>query len=399
MTKFIKVLIVLALFGAMLFIAPSIMHQQGYILFSLGNWTLEGSVVQFIIVITVTVLILLAVWLIIKYLVLFLIRPSKWWQDRYARTHANFFQTGVDYMALGQWKSAAEQFLKVKRISKKQTAAELALVCAARANNPELSDDITKRLASNFELSDANQQFASLLILVQQQQFSEALILLNKLNLPILKQTTAFQQLWLAIQLNNHAWSEVNKQLIKMHKHALKQSTGAVQEWNVHLYETFNMAFVSYITQYSTNQLKQVWAQLSKTNQQINSVSEAYIAAIASQGVSQHIEDLLCDSMSHSGNQWVLNNVRRCYKIAGKVHMDKLFTLVQKQINKNQEDKVLLTIFAYLAAGQKDNQLAKQALEQVIYSNKNKLDTTLYANVLAELGEVRHSVEVFQTIS
>jgi len=403
MTKFIKVLIVLALFGAVIFIAPNLMYEQGYILISLGNWTFEGSVVQFAITITVTVLIVIAVWLTVKYLVLFLIKPSKWWQNRYDKVHANFFQTGVDYMALGQWQSAAEQFLKVKRISKKQTAAELALVCAARADTPEFSSDITKRLEADFEITDANQQFASLLILVQQQQFSEALELLNKLDLPVLKQTTAFQQLWLVIQLNNHAWSEVNKQLSKIHKQALKQSTNLVNEelkseWEQHLYNSFNMAFVSYISQFSINKLQQVWAQLSKQNQQINSVSEAYIAAIASQGVSQHIEDLLCDSMSHSGNQWVLNNVRRCYQNIKKVHMDKLFTLVQKQINKNPEDKVLLTIFAYLAAGQKDNQLAKQALEQVIYSNKNKLDTTLYANVLAELGEVRHSVEVFQSM-
>lgn len=403
MTKFIKGLIVLALFGAVIFIAPNLMYQQGYILISLGNWTFEGSVVQFTIAITVTVLIIIAVWLAVKYLVLFLIKPSKWWQNRYAKVHANFFQTGVDYMALGQWQSAAEQFLKVKRISKKQTAADLALVCAARADNPELSSDITKRLSADFEITDANQQFASLLILVQQQQFSQALELLNKLDLPVLKQTTAFQQLWLVIQLNNHAWSEVNKQLSKIHKQALKQSTNLADqelksEWEQSLYDSFNMAFVSYISQFSINKLQQVWAQLSKQNQQINSVSEAYIAAIASQGVSQHIEDLLCDSMSHSGNQWVLNNVRRCYKNTKKVHMDKLFTLVQKQINKAPEDKVLLTIFAYLAAGQKDNQLAKQALEQVIYSNKNKLDTTLYANVLAELGEVRHSVEVFQSM-
>lgn len=398
MTKFIKVLIILALFGSVIFIAPNLMYEQGYILISLGNWTFEGSVVQFAITITVTALIVIAVWLSVKYLVLFLIKPSKWWQNRYDKVHANFFQTGVDYMALGQWQSAAEQFLKVKRISKKQTAAELALVCAARADTPEFSSDITKRLAADFEITDANQQFASLLILVQQQQFSEALELLNKLDLPVLKQTTAFQQLWLVIQLNNHAWSEVNKQLSKMHKQALKQPDGAVQEWSMHLYETFNMAFVSYISQFSINKLQQVWAKLSKQNQQINSVSEAYIAAIASQGMSQHIEDLLCESISHSGNQWVLNNVRSCYQNTKKVHMDKLFTLIQKQINKAPEDKVLLTIFAYLAAGQKDSQLAKQALEQVIYSNKNKLDTTLYANVLAELGEVRHSVEVFQSM-
>jgi len=403
MTKFLKGLLALALFGALILIAPQLMGEQGYILISLGNWTLEASVVSFVTAAIITGVLLYGIWLVVKYLVVLFIMPTKWWQSRYAKTHANYFQTGVDYMALGQWKSASEQFLKVKRISKKQTAAELALVCAARANDPELSrtitNNISKTLESNFDQNDANPQFASLLILVQQQQFSEALLLLNKLDLPVLKQTTAFQQLWLVIQVNNHAWDDVNKSLNKIHKQALKQSTGAVEEWNLHLYETFNFAFVRYIEQFSFNQLQQIWNHFPKANQQIGSISEAYVAAIASQGVSQHVESLLCEFISHSGNQWVLNNVRRCYQATGKVHMDKLFIQIQKQINKNKDDKVLLTIFAYLAAGQKDPQLAKQALEQVIYSNKNKLDTTLYANVLAELGEVRHSVEVFQTIT
>jgi HemY protein len=398
MSKLLKGLLALALFGALILIAPQLMGEQGYILISLGNWTLEASVVSFVTASIIAGILLYGIWLTVKYLVVLFVMPTKWWQSRYTKTHANYFQTGVDYMALGQWKSAAEQFLKVKRTAKKQTAAELALVCAARANNPELSNTISKTLESNFEQNDVNQQFASLLILVQQQQFSEALLLLNKLDLSVLKQSTAFQQIWLVIQANNHKWDNVNKYLIKIHKQAIKQSTGAIQEWNLHLYETFNFAFVNYIEQFSFNQLQQIWNNFPKASQQIEPVSEAYIAAIASQGVAQHVETLLCDSINHSGNQWVLNNVRRCYQATNKVHMDKLFPLIQKQLNKNQDDKTLLTIFAYLAAGQKDSQLAKQALEQVIYSNKNKLDTTLYANVLAELGEVRHSVEVFQTI-
>ncbi|MDU0112527.1 heme biosynthesis HemY N-terminal domain-containing protein [Psychrosphaera aquimarina] len=398
MTKLVKGFLLLAIFGALVFIAPQLMGEQGYLLISLGNWTIEGSVVQFAILLIISSLVLYGLWLAIKYLILVFIMPTKWWQNRYAKTHANYFQTGVDYMALGQWKSAAEQFLKVKRISKKQTAAELALVCAARAYDPELSRNIVKNLESNFEQNDVNQQFSSLFILVQQQQFSEALLVLNKLNLPVLKQTIAFQQLWLVIQVNNHAWNDVNKYLPKIHKLALKQAEAAVEEWHQHLFDTFNFAFVGYIEQYSNNQLQQVWNNFSKANQQIHSVSEAYIAAIAAQGVSKQVETILCDSMNFNGYQWVLNNVRRCYQVTEKVHMDALFSQVQKHINKHKEDKILLTIFAYLAAGQKDPQLAKQALEQVIYSNKNNLDTRLYANVLADLGEVRHSVEVFQSM-
>ncbi|MFT6529511.1 MAG: HemY protein [Psychrosphaera sp.] len=398
MTKLVKGFLLLAIFGALVFIAPQLMGEQGYILMSLGNWTIEGSVVQFAILFIISSLVLYGLWLAIKYLILVFIMPTKWWQNRYAKTHANYFQTGVDYMALGQWKSAAEQFLKVKRISKKQTAAELALVCAARANEPELSRNIVNSLEANFEQNNVNQQFSNLLILVQQQQFSEALLELNKLNLPVLKQTIAFQQLWLVIQVNNHAWNDVNKYLPKIHKLALKQAEAAVEEWHQHLFDTFNFAFVGYIEQYSNNQLQQVWNNFSKANQQIHSVSEAYIAAIAAQGVSKQVETILCDSMNFNGYQWVLNNVRRCYQVTGKVHMDALFSQVQKHINKHKDDKILLTIFAYLAAGQKDPQLAKQALEQVIYSNKNNLDTRLYANVLADLGEVRHSVEVFQSM-
>ena len=76
---------------------------------------------------------------------------------------------------------------------------------------------------------------------------------------------------------------------------------------------------------------------------------------------------------------------------------------IQKKMKKQQgtqyENKSLLAAYAYLAAGQKDNQLAKQALEQVIYTNQNKQDSILYANVLAELGEIRQSLDVYQKLN
>jgi uncharacterized protein HemY len=114
MGRWIKGISLIIIFGLILVVAPQVKGTQGYILISFGHWSIEGTIVQFVAAITTTALIAYAIWLLVKYLVLTLVLPSKWWQNRAEQSNANLFQSGLDYMALGLWHQAAEQFLKVK---------------------------------------------------------------------------------------------------------------------------------------------------------------------------------------------------------------------------------------------------------------------------------------------
>lgn len=397
MTKLLKRLFALLLFGVVLLAAPHLVGQQGYVLISLGNWTAEGSVVSYLTAMIIAVMLIYALWLCIKYLIVFVILPSKWWRSHHAKTHANYFQAGLDFMALGQWQQAAEQFLRVKRIAKIQSAHELALVCSTRANNEELVKKVNK--AVGVSETENTPSLTHLINLKQHNNYRDAFVELNKLNLNLLKQSLPTQQLWLDIQVNNFNWTEVDKHLAKINKQVHKMSDpGTEQEWDEFLFDCFSEAFIHFIADHSVNQLQQHLKTWHKVNLNLKPVASAYIHALAFEKQNAQIEQVIIDNWRANGDAWVLDNIRLCYSTMKRVHMDRLFAVAQKKVTKAQDNKVLLTIYAYLAAGQKDNQLAKQALEQVIYTNNSRQDSILYADVLAELGEIRHSLDVYQQV-
>lgn len=396
MTRLLKRSLLLLLIGFIVLLAPNYIGEQGYVLISFAGWTAEGSVVSYLVVLLISALLLALAWRLIKYFIYMVVLPSKWWRSRHTRTHANYFQAGIDFMTLGMWQQASEQFLRVKSVSKFHTAQELALVCAIRANDAVLLEKVKKQAKFEDELP----AFTSLANLVQQGQYADALVELDKLDMNLLKLELPLKQLWLDIQLQNYQFSQATKHLVKIDKQVAKQNDSAVvQEWQLFLQSSFHRAMVNFVKAHSVSQLIQQWQSFPKTVQQLAPALSAYIKVLSDAKQLQPIEQLLLTNWRQHKQAWLVDNLRICYQQTKRVHMDQLFAQIQKAVTHSADNKVLLTAYAYLAAGQKDNQLAKQALEQVIYSNDNKQDFILYADVLAELGEVRHSVEVYQQIT
>lgn len=402
MGKWLKLLLVWALIIGALISAPHIVGKQGYILISLGNWTAEGSIVSFSVAIIIGLLVLWGVFQIAKYLFLMLVWPSKWWQKFHAKTHANYYQQGLNLMALGQWQLAAEQFLRVRRSEKIESARALSLVCAAQSQQAYVADQVKKQL--EIEELDLNAtayrvDFAELVILSQNQEYQAAKAYLEKLDLPLLKQTAAFQQLWLEINIYSHNWREVDMQLPKIQKQFQKEfSKEALLQWNEQLQTWFERGFADYVQTKSLNQLSEVWQSLHSNNRQRSEVFYAYLSALATAQQSDKIESLILEQKKVIDNELILSVVRRYYELNHQVQMDKLFHRVHQQATKSPSDPILLTIMGYLAAGQKDHQLAKQALQQVIYSNPYPTDVKLFAQELALLGETQKSLEMYHSL-
>lgn len=396
MTRLLKRSLLLLLIGFIVLLAPNYIGEQGYVLISFAGWTAEGSVVSYLVVLLISALLLALAWRLIKYFIYMVVLPSKWWRSRHTRTHANYFQAGIDFMTLGMWQQASEQFLRVKSVSKFHTAQELALVCAIRANDAVLLEKVKKQ--AKFE--GGLPAFTSLTNLVQQGQYPDALAELDKLDMNLLKLELPLKQLWLDIQLQNYQFSQATKHLVKIDKQVVKQNDSAVvQEWQLFLQSSFHRAMTNFVKAHSVSQLIQQWQSFPKAVQQLAPALSAYIKVLSDAKQLQPIEQLLLTNWRQHKQAWLVDNLRICYQQSKRVHMDQLFAQIQKAASHSADNKTLLTAYAYLAAGQKDNQLAKQALEQVIYSNDNKQDFILYADVLAELGEVRHSVEVYQQIT
>lgn len=396
MTKLIKRGLVLLFVGLILLLAPNYIGEQGYVLISFAGWTAEGSVVSYAVVIILALILLMIVWALAKYVLSLFFAPSHWWKKRSLQTHSNFFQAGLDFMVMGMWQQAAEQFLKVKAVTKVQVAQELALVCAIRSDQPSLLTAVKAKINLTDEETP---MLATLVELTQRGEYSQADSVLAKLDINLLKLELPLKQLWLDIQIQNFNWQAVNKQLPKLEKQVAKlNDEGIRQEWSAFLADSLYRGFSAFVQSQSVAQLQQEWSNLQRQNQQIPIVMSAYITVLAQAKQVGKIEQLLLDNWRQQNHIWLVDNLRICYQHLKRVHMDKLFVQIQKAISADNTNKTLLTAYAYLAAGQKDNQLAKQALEQVIYSEPSLQDKVLYANVLAELGEVRHSIEVFQQL-
>lgn len=395
MTRLFKLVFLLALIGFIILLAPNYIGEQGYIHISLAGWVLEGSVTSLLSIVAAAVFALFTVYLLLRYLIQVVVLPSTWWRNRSSRSQLNHFQSGIDFMTMAMWQQASEQFLKVKSQGNNKTAQELALVCAIRSGEPELMEKVKKATQLEGELP----ALTNLVHLTQQGQYQQAFESADKLDINWLKSPLPIKQLWLDIQLQNHNWAAVNKHLAKLNKQVEKQADETtIAEWHQFLQGGFTRSFDTFVSANSVAKLTEVWSELPKPLQQLEPVLSSYITILARAKQLQLVEALLLKSWRQNKQAWLVDNLRLCYQQAQRVQMDKLFSEVQKAATHSAENKLLLTAYAYLAAGQKDIQLAKQALEQVIYSNKNQQDFAFYADTLAELGEVRHSIEVYQQL-
>lgn len=402
MTKFIKRLLLLLLLIVVLISAPQLIGHQGYILISLGTWTAEGSIVSFVVALVIAALAIYITVKLVQYVFLMLIWPSKWWQRFHAKTHANYYQQGLNLMALGQWRLAAEQFLRVRRSERIESARALSLVCAAQSQQQDISGQIKKQLKlENIDMATSPYRvdFAELVILSQHKDYQAASDYLEALALPVLKQTAAYQQLWLEINIYNHNWSEVDTYLPKICKSLQKEfSDDGYASFEKQVTMWCELSFSDFVQKQSLNKLTEMWSSLHKSNRQLPALLFAYLSALGKAQQAETIETILMEQKKTIDNPFILSIVRRYYEINHQVHMDKLFHRVHQQATKNPSDPVLLTVMGYLAAGQKDHQLAKQALQQVVYSYRHPTDVKLFAQELALLGETQKSLEMYHSL-
>lgn len=402
MKAWIKILLALSVIAVTFLAAPWISAEKGYFLVSAGHYVAEGTLYGLVLTILIASFAIYAVIKLVQYVFFMLVWPSRWYQKFHGNKQSNFFQNGLNLMALSQWHLAAEEFLKVRRHERIESARALALLCATQANDAKLTSLVQQKLKLgnvHAGLNPVQVPFAQLVLECQGKDYDAALNLLDTLSLPLQKQSVPFQQLWLEINIYAHQWQEVDKQLPRIDKLIKKQSSEmAYSQWQENLTQWFEKGFSDFVLQHSLNQLNEAWQGMSKVNRQLPPLLYAFMIALAKAQQAERVEALLIENKKKLDNAFMLRVVRRYYEINRIVQMDNLFGRVQSQLGKNQDEKTLLALLGYLAAGQKDHKLAKQALEKVIYSQPNKTDLKLYAQELALLGETQKSLEVYQSI-
>lgn len=395
MTKWFKWAVVIIVFAAITYYADQITGETGYILISFGNWTVDGSIVGFIALLLMAILVTWLAVFLVKLVFRALVYPSAWWQNRQSVNQANFLQNGIDYMALGQWQQAKQEFKKVKRKERLEMAKRLTFVCDAQLASADSEIIELEQIESNSSQS----LFAQLTILVKQHRYQEALKKVKALPKALQKYPLSLQQLALLIYARNHDWNQVSKWLPKINKQVEKAGDiDSQNDWNSKLTFELSKSFDEFIAVNSVNQMQAVWQSWPKNIKKIPALFNAYSGILAKHKQSHLVEQLLLEDNALKNETHILSVVRTLFDSAGIVQMDKLFAKVQHKASAQPENKVLLTIYGYLAAGHKDYQLAKQALEQSLYSQDNKTDKRLYAYVLSELGELRRSIETFKSL-
>lgn len=392
MTKTLKVILSVALIFAAILIAPYVKGEHGLVIIGIGDWMIEGSVSS---VLLLALSLFVGAWLVlfvVNNVIRVVVLPSKWWQGKKHLSQGQLLENAVEQMSSSQWRAALGLLRKIKSDRLLSQAKQLAEICHAQLDYQE---ELPNHLLSDDQGNTAN--YANLLKLYKQQLWSDALKMIAQM--PLTKQSVATQQLALATFARAFDWNEFAKHYAKLHKAFSKElPEQALASWQQELQNILSLSFDQYVQQHSINQLSQVWAGWHKTLVKDYTLQAAYINVMAKHKQLQLIEPVLMQNQAWNRPEWLLDVVRQIYINNSQVLLDQLFAKVQDKVSKDQENKTLLLIFAYLAEGHKDHQLAKQALEQSLYSSGSHLDQQLYAQVLAELGEVRHSLDVYRAL-
>ena len=422
MLRFSKLFFFIAILGVVFFAAPYMQGEQGYVLFAIGNWTLEGSLVSFILTITMMVTVLYGIYLLIKYAFVLLILPSKWWQQKVSKAQSNHFQSGINLMALAQWQAAIDQFLKVKRSERIETAKQLSLVCAAQQqsiNNTEVAYEV-EELIKLPQLSDSSGfaksveiSFAQLLLLCQQQHYQQADTLLAKAQEPVLKQDWAFQRLWLEVKINTGDWEAVDRLFIKIYRQQSKLCSDlSLQEWQTNLINDFALNFHKVVRESSLSDLESIWGSLAAATRKHQVLEEGYLKALAQLSQAEKIQAILLKLSGVASYPKILQQLRLYLEFNSSLKMPELATKIQKLAYKQKDNKTLIHIMAYLAYGEGDYALSKQAFHTVLQQTQDKaggagvinqpatnIDKKLYANALVQLGESEKAIKIYQTLA
>lgn len=396
----IRIIIIFALFCAVLALSPFLIGEKGYILIAMGETTIESTVLSALIMLSLAFIALFVAYKLIRGG--FRFSFSAWNTIAFAsrrRGIANFNRALAAYM-LEDYDKAEQLFAKSAIPSKrKQSAYLMAASASAKLNLNDntnhylnlLEKETTKikgldlesviikvKLLMNQKAEQAYQQARVLIDDHHKQIGHDNRLLALEIELCIIEQR--FQT-----AIDNIAFARKDKSI----------SDDKIQRWES---KAFYGEFVDIAQNKEQQSLEAYWQSLARKIKHREQVRLAYIQVLAQHNILAPLSALLVPMLKKSPSTEFLQSIRTLpIKQA-----DELIAIAQKQLHKNMHSAKWLSCLGHLALNSEQWAMAEKAFGSLLKldgEQYDKIDLQALAIALSNDGMHKEANEIWQRIS
>lgn len=345
-----RILFFLFIASITLALAPLVLDEKGYILISWNNTVIDGTLVSFGILLSVSFAVLYCLYKLISYL----------W-SLYGNTKFRFTSRSekkkLDNLQQGMWASLSGDHTTAAKLLSKSSVPNgwqgLSQATAAKAALAQGNKSQALDLLNN--LDEQDQKYAAQLF-VELEQVDVAQLLLA----PVAKNKKSSSielNLYSQLLIQQKKWSELSELFPQLEKKKVLND----DQWLAIL--------KSYLSDINIEEVKKRYNLLSRHLKAL--ANNIYLKALLALGESKDIETDLIKMLKKERYTELLDILAA----ANNYQCNKLQNLVQQALKKHPEQPELLLCLAYIAKAQQDNVLAAKVFKAVFNQSETYKQT------------------------
>jgi len=400
----IRLIIIALFFFIVVAISPLLIDEKGYILISIGDITLESTVLSAVIMLSLIFTILFITFKLFRGGLNFSF--GAWHKLSFAsqRRGIENFNKGLAAYMLEDYEEAESLFSKSAEPSKRKQSAYL--LAASASSKQQLNANTNHYLAlleketvktKSISLEGVIVQIKLLMNQNKQETFAQARVIIDN-NHKQIGHDSRLLSLEIDLCLIEKRFEQAIEHLIKARKDK------HIHDHTVKVWE--DTAFYGYfntkILQHDQSALQAYWQKLSKKIKQREDVLFAYCQVLAEQNITEPLTKLIQPILAKNPSSQFLLKLRR---LPIKQN-ESLITIVQKHLHKDNQSEKWLSCLGHLALMSEQWSMAERAFGSLIKreatqskSPYDKEDLQAFAKALSKQEQHKTANEVWVKIS
>ncbi|MBO1255918.1 hypothetical protein J3L16_09505 [Alteromonas sp. 5E99-2] len=386
MKRLVKYLLYIAVFLLVLFIAPLLVGEKGYVLIAFGQRTIELTVVALGVIIFGLVIIGIIALKLISILLSASRTTSRWFTSGGAIKREQSFYNGLFALAYGNTEKAKAAFENVNK-DEFHGFHHLALGQIALQNGK--SDVATMWFDKAKNNTDKNCADAAFLMQAQQ-CLTDGKIKLAVESLDGIKDAEQADVIRLkakAMAMNNQ-WSELESALPKWRKQLGSDYSGYTEE-------IATQKFAEIASKEGALQLKDYWNGLSRTQRNDDVFRISFIQQLISQGLHQDAQKFLLDWYKKKTMPYGMISIIKTLRTP---HPADLIGLLERSIKLTPEEPSYYAALGHIAYNSGDIALSERALIKAIDLKETSEELILLSKIYEESNAYEQAMQSMRRV-
>ena len=394
--KRLLLLVLLLLTLAAVALSPILIGEKGYILIAMGDLTIESTVV------TATIMLILA--FIALLIALKAFRGSlhfsfaAWNKIAFAsrRRALRDLNKGIAAYVLGDYKQSEHLLAKCAESSSLEHIAYLVAADAAhkQALKPNTDHYLALLAQTNASLKSTGLEavLIKIKLLIGQKNYQQAREVIDQHHKHI-----GHDARLLSLEIDLSLIEQRFDYAIKQLSAAKKQKTITEQSITQWQQTAFYGAFNNQIKQHSKKALMDYWQQLSKKDQQTETVVLTYCQVLAENNIHEPLAKILLPVIKKANNTPLLKSIRSL----PITQSEELVAAIQKHLHKDPHNPLWLSLVAHFATFSQQWSLAEKAFNSLVNLAGVQYDNTdllAFAQVLEQQQQFEKANQVLRKI-